>query len=995
MVRIASPALSEASTSSTSTSSSSSRDGVLGPCAVGRRIAFVVKEDDAPSQHQRGIIVAYFPKTHKHRIRFDVPQGTGAQQQPQQRNVLLEDPRVNFYWLPRSRNHHKTSCTPSSSPTKTPPPQTTPCTASSSNSRYELAIQRDAVGRRLEVYHGVRQKWYSATILRFVSEVKQHTLQLHHNGKTQLVDLSISTWRYVDLKHDQIWTIRKDEQTPTTSTKKPQSLQQKPWQRDPTLLETSKYLGVTRIAERAWKVHYRKSSAQEVNDDDDDVEYLGCFSSEKDAALAFDLYARRYDGPVNFEGRRTPLKKRPITPTPPTRRRTRSEHVLEPDTAQQVEELSESHHDHDHDEEVVLQGVTADERHSPQIDDRRPQESISIPTTRASKNHNQLLETEETSLSTLSLDSASFHDRRTTTPTTRDCGAAAAAAAAANVSTSTSTAKRSDDNDDDGDATPQKENGKASKVAEEREEEAKETPAVEEEVETATVPLKKRKAVIQSSPSVISPPNDKKKSAQRRKKDGVLVEPSVAAQEEEAETVACKRTSVVSSDQDHHADQDSSNNTNAENDAKSNEDEGDDDAVNIMQPTESPKAAAKKGKNRSKTATKTTRVDGIQDVVATQKGAGAIHDNNHEKDRGSGDDDVALEENAPATTAKGRATKSAQDDSSIGDADEKSESNNVKPSAATETNDENGEYARKLGKAKGQDNHDEDEDSEKSLCGFDFWEEETDAEDGEDESDDEEEQEEQEGADDDGSEAEFEEEEKDDGHDGDDESIGVVSAHSIVANKGKKRTRDKPVHQVSSEKEDYRRRSVGSIRNRKMAAKKSLETNGKRGRLERTCFIDDEEDSTSTTAEDDLLFSSDESEGGQPNSLSHRRSRAEKKLGRRSKRMDPVDPDTVKITPKAKSKSESTKKMSSSKNAKAKRSKETSASAITNNTSKMPKYPVGTRFIKVSFLMCAGFVFHLQNLYMSRSSSNIILCVVVRSSGIPGLRYFRRKDYAF
>jgi len=202
--------------------------------AVGQRLSLRLGKVDCP-----GMVIAYFPKTQKHRILLQGTDGSSRE-----KNFRLPD--VDYSWT-----------------------QEDAAAAPSSVVSFDLALRRDAVGRRLEIYHQVRNKWYQGTILRYVEHCQQHTLLLEPAGKVHLVDLSQQVWRFTDL---------------VSPAQQPQETQS---------LATSRYMGVQRFTESTWKSCYTPEQL-----------YIGCFGTEKDAALAYDVYARKRSTPVNFEDRR-------------------------------------------------------------------------------------------------------------------------------------------------------------------------------------------------------------------------------------------------------------------------------------------------------------------------------------------------------------------------------------------------------------------------------------------------------------------------------------------------------------------------------------------------------------------------------------------------------------------------------------------------------------------------------------------------------------------
>lgn len=203
--------------------------------AVGQRLSLRIDKVDCP-----GMVIAYYPKTQKHRVRFDDEQG-------REKNLRLKDWSV--HWVDSASSSSGSD--------------------SGGVNSLELSIRRDAAGRRLEVYNSVRRKWFQGTILKYVNHCQQHAVEVEPQGKVHMVDLTQPglVWRYTDLVGSQ---------------DKPES----------TTLDVSKYRGVQRCTQHSWKAFYQPDT------------YVGCFATEKDAALAYDVYARKRGTPVNFDDRR-------------------------------------------------------------------------------------------------------------------------------------------------------------------------------------------------------------------------------------------------------------------------------------------------------------------------------------------------------------------------------------------------------------------------------------------------------------------------------------------------------------------------------------------------------------------------------------------------------------------------------------------------------------------------------------------------------------------
>ena len=360
--------------------------GVLGGPAVGRRLALVKTQADAQQEHQVGTITAYYPKTGKHYVTFDSDKD-GLPPPPPPENILTEDkhlmlldsPQVNFYWLSQ----------PSTTSSPTAATGITVAAKSSTDPRkgvlpplsdLERAIQRDAEGRRLELFHKVRKTWCrQGTIIRYAEHCHQHVVEITEAQRdddegsisssvdtedetvqqqqkqhvvVQLVDLAATKWRFTDLRGPQ-----REDKAQT--------------------LGTSKYIGVVRYTASAWKCHYtpppvlvevpvpapkasrrsgigarRKQSKKkkvpspsppkmrQVLQPQPEI-YIGCFSTEKDAALAYDLWARRDQAPVNFTDRRIcrAVLEHLKIPEPPLPKPSPVEEVVAPSTAAGTEKV--------------------------------------------------------------------------------------------------------------------------------------------------------------------------------------------------------------------------------------------------------------------------------------------------------------------------------------------------------------------------------------------------------------------------------------------------------------------------------------------------------------------------------------------------------------------------------------------------------------------------------------------------------------------------------
>jgi len=138
-------------------------------------------------------------------------------------------------------------------------------------------------------------------------ENNDHEEDQYDDAVVRLVDLSKCIWRYVDLcgpisssssnNNNNTMTMGVDEN-------QHHSCSITMTNRDVSNLATSKYMGVVRHSATLWKCYYIINNNNNKNNINNKSLYdVGCFSTEKDAALAYDLYARQNGTPVNFQDR--------------------------------------------------------------------------------------------------------------------------------------------------------------------------------------------------------------------------------------------------------------------------------------------------------------------------------------------------------------------------------------------------------------------------------------------------------------------------------------------------------------------------------------------------------------------------------------------------------------------------------------------------------------------------------------------------------------------
>ncbi|CAB9520971.1 AP2-like ethylene-responsive transcription factor [Seminavis robusta] len=128
---------------------------------------------------------------------------------------------------------------------------------------FELAIKRAAVGRSIRLLSQDQKKTADGTIIQYLENVDKHTIRLEKTNTLLTVNLDRGKWQYTDLIGG-----------PTNS---------EDWN---NALVTSRYLGVERISIDKWSSKIRKPNGETFN--------IGTFSSETDAAMAYDACARDF-----------------------------------------------------------------------------------------------------------------------------------------------------------------------------------------------------------------------------------------------------------------------------------------------------------------------------------------------------------------------------------------------------------------------------------------------------------------------------------------------------------------------------------------------------------------------------------------------------------------------------------------------------------------------------------------------------------------------------
>jgi hypothetical protein len=122
---------------------------------------------------------------------------------------------------------------------------------------FQEAVKNDAVGRKVKIFSKPRRKRFHGTIIAFEEARGKHKIQFDKPSTVKSLHLEKQRWRYNDIIRD----------TP----------------RSGHTLSISRYAGVMRNTDLRWHAFRGRKG----------VDYIGTFTSEKDAALAHDFYARK------------------------------------------------------------------------------------------------------------------------------------------------------------------------------------------------------------------------------------------------------------------------------------------------------------------------------------------------------------------------------------------------------------------------------------------------------------------------------------------------------------------------------------------------------------------------------------------------------------------------------------------------------------------------------------------------------------------------------
>ena len=67
---------------------------------------------------------------------------------------------------------------------------------------FQLAVKKDAVGRKLKVYSKPRQKWFRGTIIEFEEASGKHKVRFDKPSTIKSLNLEKQRWRYTDIVGD-------------------------------------------------------------------------------------------------------------------------------------------------------------------------------------------------------------------------------------------------------------------------------------------------------------------------------------------------------------------------------------------------------------------------------------------------------------------------------------------------------------------------------------------------------------------------------------------------------------------------------------------------------------------------------------------------------------------------------------------------------------------------------------------------------------------------
>jgi hypothetical protein len=131
--------------------------------------------------------------------------------------------------------------------------------------RLHMAENRDTIGRTLRIYLKSRDEWFDGTVVGFCEQSGKHRINVESLKRERCLSLIPGEFRWTDLVDCHSHS-------------------------DTHTLSTPRYMGVQRYSTTRWRAFKSKVG----------VHYIGTFESEKDAALAYDVYARQKGRPVNF-----------------------------------------------------------------------------------------------------------------------------------------------------------------------------------------------------------------------------------------------------------------------------------------------------------------------------------------------------------------------------------------------------------------------------------------------------------------------------------------------------------------------------------------------------------------------------------------------------------------------------------------------------------------------------------------------------------------------
>ena len=140
--------------------------------AVGRGVSVTIDDNDKNSPSLDGLVVAFDPNANKHTIQCD--NGTGSTKSP-----ILNC--TKFKWMVEAT-----------------------CSEASDSkgvrlARFRVAINREAVHRKLEIFHKGRGEWFQGTIVGFSEQSGKHQIRFDSLKKKSEFNLSKRTLRWMGL----------------------------------------------------------------------------------------------------------------------------------------------------------------------------------------------------------------------------------------------------------------------------------------------------------------------------------------------------------------------------------------------------------------------------------------------------------------------------------------------------------------------------------------------------------------------------------------------------------------------------------------------------------------------------------------------------------------------------------------------------------------------------------------------------------------------------